>query len=42
MNEPTLKMLTVIFLRTIAAIALIGAGLYYFLKTDLGQLIFKL
>lgn len=41
MNEPTLKILTVTFLRTIAAITLIGTGLYYFLKTDLGQLIFR-
>lgn len=42
MEAKAIKMLTIIFLRTIAAIALIGTGLYYFLKTDLGQLIFKL
>lgn len=42
MEAKAIKMLVVIFLRTIAAIALIGTGLYYFLKTDLGQLIFKL
>lgn len=42
MEAKAIKMLLVIFLRTIAAIALIGTGLYYFLRTDLGQLIFKL
>lgn len=42
MGAKAIKMLIVIFLRIIVAIALIGAGLYYFLKTDLGKLIFKL
>lgn len=42
MEAKAIRLLTIIFLRTIAVIALIGAGLYYFLKTDLGQLIFKL
>ena len=42
MEAKAIKMLTIIFLRTIVAIDLIGSGLYYFLKTDLGQLIFKL
>jgi len=42
MEAKAIRILIVIFLRNIAAIALIGTGLYYFLKTDLGQLIFKL
>jgi len=40
MEAKASRMLTIIILRTIVAIALIGAGLYYFLKSDLGQLIF--
>ena len=42
MEAKAIRMLLVIFLRTIAAIALIGTAVIYFLKTDLGQLIFKL
>lgn len=41
MIAKAIKMLLVIFLRTIAAIALIGTVVIYFLKTDLGKLIFK-
>ena len=41
MEAKAIKMLLVIFLRTIAAIALIGTAVIYFLKTDLGKLIFE-
>lgn len=41
MEAKAIKLLTIIFLRTIAAIALIGTAVIYFLKTDLGQLIFR-
>ena len=42
MEAKAIKMLTIIFLRTLLAIALIGAGLHYFLKTDLGKIVFGL
>jgi hypothetical protein len=41
MEAKAIRMLLVIFLRTIAATALIGTAVICFLKTDLGKLIFK-
>ena len=42
MNEPTIEILTIIFVKTILVITFLSLPLIYFIKSDLGKLVFGL
>lgn len=42
MKEPTIEMLAIIFVKTILVIAFLSLPLLYFIKSDLGKIVFGL